>query len=434
VSSRALDVFCDTVRVGSLQEQESVWSFGYDPAWQGFDLSPALPRAAGRIVDGGSNRPVQWFFDNLLPEEGQRGLLAREARIDQEDAFGLLAYFGAESAGAFVLRQPGTPAPAESGLRPLDASALQARIEALPRVSLAQGAPKRMSMAGAQHKLIVVLQDDCLYEPLPATPSTHLLKPDHPEPDYPGSVANETFGMQLAAALGLPVPAVQLRYVPSPVYLVQRFDRADCATGTRRLPVLDACQLLNKSRTYKYTQDGVHALRQAAEACRERAKARLQLFQWLAFNLMLGNSDAHLKNLSFLIDDDGLRVAPFYDLLCTAVYDMKAFDDAGRWPGVDLALPLPGARQFAGLRRGHIVQAGEELGLARDTAQREFARLHAAFPVAADKVLQDLETQRDAAIAASPHPDEAAQHRGMEDRVLQAIRHGIIAELHSQLA
>ena len=434
MNARALDVFCDTARVGSLQEQDAVWSFDYDPAWQGFDLSPALPRASGRIVDGGSNRPVQWFFDNLLPEEGQRSLLAREAHIDQEDAFGLLAWFGAESAGAFVLRQPGTPAPTESGLRPLEPSALEKRIAALPRVSLAQGAPKRMSMAGAQHKLIVVVQDGGLFEPLPATPSTHLLKPGHPEPNYPGSVVNEAFGMQLAAALGLSVPAVQIRYVPSPVYLVQRFDRADSATGTQRLPVLDACQLLNKSRTYKYTQDGVHALRKAAEACRERAKARLQLFQWLAFNLMLGNSDAHLKNLSFLAGEDGLRVAPFYDLLCTAVYDMKAFDDAGRWPGVDLALPLPGARQFADLRREHVVQAGEEMGLARQTAQREFARMHAAFPGTADKVLKVMATQRDAAMAASPHPNEARKHQAVEECVLQAIRHGIIAELNRQLA
>lgn len=434
MSVRALDVFCDTDRVGRLEEDQAVWSFDYDPAWRDFDLSPALPRALGRIVDGGSYRPVQWFFDNLLPEEGQRGLLAREALIDQEDAFGLLAWFGSESAGAFVLRPPGTPPPTEAGLRPLEPSALQSRIDALPRVSLAQGAAKRMSMAGAQHKLIVVAQGDGLYEPLPATPSTHLLKPDHPEPAYPASVVNELFGMQLAAALGLAVPAVQLRCVPGPVYLVQRFDRAPGPGGTRRLPVLDGCQLLGKSRTYKYTRDGVHALRQAAEACRERARARLEIFRWLAFNLMLGNSDAHLKNLSFHVGRDGLRLAPLYDLLCTAVYDMTAFDDAGRWPGVDLALPLPGATRFDGLRRDHVVQAGQELGLSRDTAQREFARLHAAFPVAADKVLHDLKLQREAAIAAGPRPDEARKYVGVQDRVLQAIRHGIIAELNRQLA
>ncbi|SFG25413.1 HipA N-terminal domain-containing protein [Neptunomonas qingdaonensis] len=51
-------------------------------------------------------RPVQWFFDNLLPEEGARELLASGAKIDKADAFGLLETFGAESAGAMTLLPP----------------------------------------------------------------------------------------------------------------------------------------------------------------------------------------------------------------------------------------------------------------------------------------------------------------------------------------
>jgi serine/threonine-protein kinase HipA len=45
-------------------------------------------------MDGATQRPVQWYFDNLLPEEGQRSLLAADATIDKADAFGLLAYSG----------------------------------------------------------------------------------------------------------------------------------------------------------------------------------------------------------------------------------------------------------------------------------------------------------------------------------------------------
>ena len=74
------------------------------------------------------------------------------------------------------------------------------------------------------------------------------------------------------------------------------------------------------------------------------------------------------------------------------------------------------------------------MGLARQTAQREFARMHAAFPGTADKVLKVMATQRDAAMAASPHPNEARKHQAVEECVLQAIRHGIIAELNRQLA
>ena len=50
---------------------------------------------------------MQWFFDNLLPEEEMRSALAREAKVDASDAWGLLAYYGRESAGALTLLAEG---------------------------------------------------------------------------------------------------------------------------------------------------------------------------------------------------------------------------------------------------------------------------------------------------------------------------------------
>lgn len=60
---------------------------------------------------------------------------------------------------------------------------------------------KRMSVAGAQHKLPVVYRDDELYEPVGREPSTHILKPDHQSDDYPASVINEYAMQRLAARL-----------------------------------------------------------------------------------------------------------------------------------------------------------------------------------------------------------------------------------------
>ncbi len=104
MSGRQLDVLVNEQLVGYLHEVNNLWQFDYAKPWidaaDGFDLSPALPRAAGRHVDGASHRPVQWYFDNLLPEEGLRSAIAKEANLNAEDAFGMLAYFGAESAGS----------------------------------------------------------------------------------------------------------------------------------------------------------------------------------------------------------------------------------------------------------------------------------------------------------------------------------------------
>ena len=112
--SRVLRVSVSDGLVGQLRELDDVWSFEYDEAWLrnplAFNLSPGFPRDTAVHTNGSSVRPVQWYFDNLLPEELLRVVLAKESKIDESDAFGLLAHFGAESAGTFVLQMPGAPA------------------------------------------------------------------------------------------------------------------------------------------------------------------------------------------------------------------------------------------------------------------------------------------------------------------------------------
>jgi len=41
----------------------------------------------------------------------------------------------------------------------------------------------------------------------------------------------------------------------------------------------------------------------------------LQLQRWVTLNYLIGNADAHGKNLSVLVHGTGYRLAPFYDLL-----------------------------------------------------------------------------------------------------------------------
>lgn len=39
-------------------------------------------------------------------------------------------------------------------------------------------------------------------------------------------------------------------------------------------------------------------------------------------NFVLGNADAHGKNFAILFTEQGRRLAPLYDVVCTAVYDL----------------------------------------------------------------------------------------------------------------
>lgn len=432
--SRTLVAFVNDDPVGRLQEQGGLWQFQYDPAWldapSRFALSPYLALQREPLRDGASRRPVQWYFDNLLPEEGQRQLLARDARVDGADAFALLAYYGAESAGSLTLLPPEVTLSIPGGLRPLSEADLSARIRQLPRISLAQGAVKRMSLAGAQHKLAFVLAGKELAEPIGARASTHILKPEHPGEDYPHSVANEWFVMRLARAMRLDVPDVQRRYMPEPVYLVSRFDRVPREGEWQRRHVIDACQLLGLDRQYKYREGSVDTLAQIARATRGAAVTRTRLFSWLVFNLLTGNGDAHLKNLSFLVDRDGIRLAPHYDLVSTATWDTPAFDQR-RWPDLTtLAWPLLGVERFTEVNRELLLAAARELGIARSTAERLLAEQRDRISGQAEALLAQVEQENNEWLAA--RPDLAATLAG-ELRCLRTIVHGVIREMTKRL-
>lgn len=417
-----------------MREVAGLWSFQYATDWldnpHGFPLSPHLPLAQEALLDGASRRPVQWYFDNLLPEEGQRVLLAQDAKLDAADAFGLLVWYGAESAGSMVLLAPDAQPQTVEPLRPLSDDALQARIRQLPHAPLTHGAIKRMSLAGAQHKLALVLQDDALFEPAGATPSTHILKPDHPDQDYPHSVINEWFVMRLARRLGLDVPQVHRRYLPAPVYLVDRFDRTAGAQGWQRRHVIDACQLLGLDRSYKYSQGSMETLAALAHACRSPAVARARLFAWLVFNVLVGNSDAHLKNLSFMVSHEGVQLAPFYDLLSVASYDTPAFARRG-WPAqTQLAWPILGVRHFADINRTLLLQAGAALKLARGTADRVLEHLRSRIAQEALALYGEVETEN--AQIAKARAGLSATMAG-ESRCLRTIVHTVIKKMTSQM-
>jgi HipA-like protein len=143
---RTLSAFLNDVRIGTLSEGNDLWSFEYDAKWattpDSFDLSPSLQRTQLVHQDGGSDGPVQWYFDNLLPEESLREAVSKEANIRGDDAFALLEYLGAESAGSLVLLPPDRDFPERGSLQALSDDDLCKRIRNLPRATLSSGAPK----------------------------------------------------------------------------------------------------------------------------------------------------------------------------------------------------------------------------------------------------------------------------------------------------
>jgi len=434
MNKRVLQVLINGDRVGTLIDEGHVWSFQYAKLWlaqpQPYPLSLALPLGPDLQRDGSTVRPVQWFFDNLLPEEGLREAIGKEEGIAGADAFGLLERLGAESAGALVL-QPEGATEAPHGTQLLTYSALSERIRRLPVSTLNRQALKRMSLAGAQHKMVVCFDPatGILMEPLKGTPSSHILKPNSTAVGYPHSVVNEVFTMRLAALLGLRVPPVWRVYVPEPVYLIERFDRVRSPDDPELLRVhaLDGSQALNESGVYKYSSATFQKLLHLIGLCRNKAVARLEVFRWILFNTLVGNSDCHLKNISFLIDTEGIRVAPFYDLLCTAVYHTRALEPHHAvWPEEDLAMPVAAAVRFGEVTRPKLVETGMQLGLSVATARREVSRMVTRLAGAADELIDAMaaEYKRLPLLAGA-----SAETQGAELHLLGSIRHVVIEDM-----
>lgn len=336
----ALMVLANGVRVGTLEVENGLWKFSYAADWSAFALAPNFPIATREFKDSTNARPAEWFFDNLLPEGRLRDLIALRDRIDPRDTWALLIRHGQDTAGALSLIPEGSNAVADEILVPLSPEALEEKIKASRARNLplmASWDEIRMSLAGAQEKLgLRIDADGALFLPEGMAASTHIVKPENASLDFPFCPANEFFCMRLAGDLGIRVPVVDLLHLPEPLYVIERFDRrvandsgADIRGSVQRLHQIDLCQALGVSPSRKYESEGGLGLHHLFEVLQgafvdRPAVAINAVVQWVAFNYLVGNLDAHAKNIAFLMRGQKAEVAPFYDMLCVEAYLPRA--------------------------------------------------------------------------------------------------------------
>lgn len=322
-----LQVWHHSIHVGTLSlNDEARWRFRYNPTWQDFALSPHLPIGAERN-DLAHQRTAEWFFDNLLPEGALRLALAKREGVHEKNSWQLLSSFGRDTAGALSVLPEGTvPTEQQSYISlPADQLAEMIRQSKNGIPLMAQDGRLRMSLAGAQEKIALrIAPDGTFWMPEGTTPSTHILKPENTNKAYPFCPANEWFCVSLAAAVGLKTPPVRLMTVGDHrVYIIDRYDRAETSAGIRRLHQIDLCQASNVPPSRKYEDEaGLTAsdLFSMVGKCRVPAVASRTAMSWMAFNYLIGNGDAHAKNISFLMTGKRPEIAPSYDLLCVDAY------------------------------------------------------------------------------------------------------------------
>ena len=360
--TNSLQVSIDGALVGRLWlDDRKRLCFLYDEGWlasSAMPLSLSLPLRREAYLDDESHP----FFANLLPEEKMRAVIARNLGLSLNNDYGLLERIGGDCAGAVSLYPENVQSQHESGTyRQLSLDELNNIIKELPKRPLLAGEKGiRLSLAGAQKKLPVYYDEGHFSLGLGAAPSNYIIKPAIEDLD--GTVENEPFCMALAQTAGLDVPHAFIhRHGAAPgVFVVKRYDRIATTEGIRRLHQEDFCQALGIPPEFKYEAEGGPSLAACFKLLR-RASIRsgkdvLSLLNWVIFNYLTGNSDAHGKNISLLLLAEGPVLAPFYDLISTRIYAHYGLTSG-------LAMKIGGASDPDSIRKEHWELFAEEAGI-----------------------------------------------------------------------
>lgn len=270
------------------------------------DRAPS-PAAAGAWLRG------------LMPEGRARGHLARRAGVAPDDVVGFLAVHGRDTAGALALVPAGaSPDRPRIPLHTLD----DVEVGALLDEAAEQGtADQPTSIAGLESKIVLTATADGFALPTPDRPSTHILKVARPADSRSADLTDtEEAALALARACGLgDVAAHHRTFAGRRALVVRRYDRVVRPDATDRVHQEDAAQLLgldttDPERKFQYGKR-LPSLREIA-ARLERLGVPLDgLLALTTFNVAIGNTDAHAKNVSVLHLPDGThRLAPAYDV------------------------------------------------------------------------------------------------------------------------
>ncbi|MCM1946136.1 type II toxin-antitoxin system HipA family toxin [Streptomyces sp. G2] len=304
------------------------------------------------------------WFSNLLPEGPLREWIADDRGVSLDREMELLAQVGHDLPGAVQVLPADGPDDGWEWQEGESSAAVGNRPGGTYGFP-ATDSPWRFSLAGVALKFSMLARGDRLTVPAAGEHGDWLVKfPDYRHPDVP---RNEYAVMSLARAAGLDVPDVRLMHrdelegLPDRMwpndeqwaYAVRRFDRT---MDEQRAPVHieDFAQIRDKYPQDKYqssfeTVAAIAYRGHDVDSLREAARR-------IAFAVVAGNGDAHLKNWSLIYRDGRIpSLSPAYDLVSTAPY---APNDEPE----DLGLKFGGSKSFERVRLAAFDRLESALG------------------------------------------------------------------------
>jgi len=355
-----------------VRDKRARLSFTYKEEWRNaenaYPLSISMPLA---LTQHGHAR-IDPFLWGLLPDNQMvLDQWARRFHVSARSAFSLISVVGEDCAGAVQFVRPERLDAIVGGVPPeiewLSEANVAERLRALREDHSAWRTPRdtgQFSLAGAQPKTALLLENSRWGVPSGRVPTTHILKP--PSGEFVGHAENEHFCLELARALGLPTVDSRIMHFRDEVAIVvERYDRVRTERGLRRVHQEDICQALAIPPTSKYENEGGPGIRDIVQLLRTYSRNGAEdvrtFLDSVAYNWLIVGTDAHAKNYSVLIGAGGrVRLAPLYDLASVLPYPQI---DIQR---IKLSMKLGGEYRYRNIQVRHWRREADELGVDAD--------------------------------------------------------------------
>jgi serine/threonine-protein kinase HipA len=357
------------------QDYQLIYEADYLNTTGAVPLSTRLPLR----TEGHAGLGLLRVLEGFLPDRTEvLERWARDAGLPDTEAFGLIAAYGEDIAGAAVFVPRGQPVSDERSLSKVSDPEIATRIRAVRADAaewVATESDHRFSLAGAQGKFALAYRDEEWHDPSGTEPSTHIFKPGIEK--YPDSDVLEHVTMELARSLGLPVATSAIRWFDDErILVVDRFDRVFSSLGVERVHQEDFAQATGTSTLQKYEKDGgpsvtdiVDVIRANVDPSAQRASL-LTFGASLVFAWLVAHNDGHAKNYSLRLAPDQIELAPLYDLNTLLPYldprRVRSRDEA-LGHELELAFSIDGDRTIGSIGRAHWRSLERTLGLPRDS-------------------------------------------------------------------
>ena len=338
------------------------------------------------------------YFEGLLPEGFTRRSVAQWMHTSENDYLGILHGLGRECLGAVRISEPGESP--EASYEKLDPGDVKRLAEEGAGHSAEIVVESHLSLTGASGKVGLYYDSESgsWYLPKGTAPSTHILKQSHVR--LGGIVVNEQLSLLTARKCGLAAAPCFIVNIGSGndaeiLLASRRFDRRFPAEprmisglpAPLRLHQEDLAQALGIPSEQKYEPAGAHYMARMFGLLRrcsaDPVADQLALWDALVFHWLIGNTDGHIKNFSLLYSADmrGLRLAPAYDIVSTAVYPSCTRS---------MAFSIGGRQALGEIGRDSFREAAREAGLGTRMAMARFDRLCQAFQPALQESAEEL--------------------------------------------